>query len=189
MKESPNTESPRPQLENHLLVSALASNEVPLATMLTRRVLDAGCNLLEARVAQLGREVSVQLLAAGSWDAIVKFESALQRVAREESIQLTVKRTASRVLTNNAMPYAVEVVAADKPGILFSLCEFFARRGISIEALTCGRYKAQITGADMFQAQASIGVPQNTHIAALRDDFLEFCDSQNLDALLEPIKG
>jgi glycine cleavage system transcriptional repressor len=44
------------------------------------------------------------------------------------------------------------------------------------------------TGAEMFTAQLTIGVPADTHIAALRDDFLEFCDALNLDAIMDPMK-
>ena len=58
--------TPRPSVpENHLLISAIAPNSVPLLTVIGKRVLDAGCNLLEARVALLGQEVSVLLLASG----------------------------------------------------------------------------------------------------------------------------
>ena len=65
--------APRPAVpENHLLVSAIAPNSVPLLTVLGKRVLDAGCNLLEARVALLGQEVSVQLLASGAWGGEVE---------------------------------------------------------------------------------------------------------------------
>ena len=34
----------------------------------------------------------------------------------------------------------------------------------------------------------TIGIPANMHIAALRDDFLEFCDHLNLDAIMDPMK-
>jgi glycine cleavage system transcriptional repressor len=44
------------------------------------------------------------------------------------------------------------------------------------------------TGTAMFQAQITIGIPAQTHIAALRDDFLEFCDGLNLDAIMDPVK-
>ena len=37
-------------------------------------------------------------------------------------------------------------------------------------------------------AQITIGVPSSMHIAALRDDFLEFCDHLNLDAIMDPMK-
>src|SRR3546814_16706979 len=58
----------------------------------------------------------------------------------------------------------------------------------SIESLHCSRYRAMQTGADMFSAQVTIGVPADMHIAALRDDFLEFCDHLNLDAIMDPMK-
>jgi glycine cleavage system transcriptional repressor len=44
------------------------------------------------------------------------------------------------------------------------------------------------TGADMFSAHVTIGVPASMHIAALRDDFLAFCDDLNLDAIMDPMK-
>ncbi|MRU22595.1 transcriptional regulator, partial [Xylella fastidiosa subsp. multiplex] len=50
------------------------------------------------------------------------------------------------------------------------------------------RYRATQTGAEMFSAQITIGIPANMHIAALRDDFLEFFDHLNLDAILDPTK-
>ena len=38
-------------------------------------------------------------------------------------------------------------------------------------------------------AMLAIGIPANTHIALLREEFLDFCDDLNLDAVMEPIKG
>jgi glycine cleavage system transcriptional repressor len=176
-------------VDNYLLVSASASADMQLLSVLGKRAVDAGCNLLEARVSILGREVCVLLLAGGAWDAVAKFENALTRLAREEQIQLQVKRTGARTLAGTALPYAIEVIAADRPGVLYALSDFFARRGVIVETLNSSRYKAAQTGADMFSATLSIGVPSSMHIAGLRDDFLEFCDAQNLDAILEPIKG
>jgi glycine cleavage system transcriptional repressor len=50
-------------------------------------------------------------------------------------------------------------------------------------------YAAAHTGAPMFSVHMSVGIPADLHIAALRDEFMDFCDSMNLDAVLEPIKG
>ena len=72
--------------------------------------------------------------------------------------------------------------------MLFQLADFLDRQGISIENLQSTRYQAMHTGAEMFSAQITIGVPARMHIAALRDDFLEFCDHLNLDAIMDPMK-
>ncbi|KAF1718168.1 transcriptional regulator [Pseudoxanthomonas yeongjuensis] len=190
MLETPTTDStarPSPN-ENHLLINAYTTHpESPLLSV-TRRIADSGCNLVDARLSTVGRDVSVTALATGSWDSVAKLEAMLTRLEREESMKLVWYRTGAKVVQSNLLPYIVEVVAADKPGILFQLADFFDRQGITIENLQSTRYRAMQTGAEMFSAQVTIGVPANMHIAALRDDFLEFCDHLNLDAIMDPMK-
>ncbi len=184
------TDSPqRPNTnENYLLINAFATHpESPLLSV-SRRISDSGCNLVDARLATVGRDVSVLALAMGSWDAVAKLESALSRLEREEGFRLVWYRTGTKPPQSNLLPYIVEVVAADKPGILFQLADFFDRQGITIENLQSSRYRAMQTGADMFSAQITVGIPASMHIAALRDDFLEFCDHLNLDAIMDPMK-
>ena len=41
----------------------------------------------------------------------------------------------------------------------------------------------------MFAVHMCLDVPADTHIATLREEFLEFCDQLNLDAVIEPLKG
>ena len=174
--------------ENYLLINAFATHpESPLLSV-TRRIADSGCNLVDARLSTVGRDVSVTALATGSWDAVAKLEAMLSRLERDDGLKLVFYRTGPKVVQSNLLPYIVEVVAADKPGILFQLADFFDRQGITIENLQSTRYRAMQTGAEMFSAQVTIGVPANMHIAALRDDFLEFCDHLNLDAIMDPMK-
>jgi glycine cleavage system transcriptional repressor len=181
--------APRPTAnENYLLINAFAAQARSPLAALAKRISDSGCSLFETRVAAIGSDVSVLVLAVGPWDAIAKLESALARLEREEQLRLLHFRTGPKAPQPNLLPYVIEVVAADKPGILFQIAEFMQKHGISIEQLQSTRYRAMQTGADMFSAQISIGIPATTHIAALRDDFLEFCDGLNLDAIMDPMK-
>ena len=86
------------------------------------------------------------------------------------------------------LPYGLEALAPDNPGILYQLADSFDRQGITTESLHSSRYRAMQTGAEMFTSQVTIGIPANMHIAALRDDFMEFCDHLNLDAIMDPMK-
>jgi glycine cleavage system transcriptional repressor len=38
----------------------------------------------------------------------------------------------------------------------------------------------------MFSVQMTVNVPRTVHVATLREEFLEYCDEQNLDAVMEP---
>ena len=184
-----NDPTPRPTTnENHLLINAFTTHPQSPLLQVTRRVADSGCNMLDARLSTVGRDITLTALAVGSWDAIAKLESSLGRLEREDGLKLMWYRTGDKQVQTDLLPYIVEVVAADKPGITFQLADFFDRQGISIESLHCSRYRAMQTGADMYSAQVTIGVPARMHIAALRDDFLEFCDHLNLDAIMDPMK-
>ncbi len=180
--------SARPATDHQLLIQAIAPAVNSPLLVLSRRIADAGCNLVESRVATVGADVSVLLLARGGWDAIAKLETALGRIGRDENLHILSYRTQSRDQQSHLLPYMVEVVAADKPGMLVELIDFFNRRSISIEQMSSMRYQAMQTGADMFQAQITIGIPAETRIAELRDEFMEMCDGLNLDAIMDPVK-
>ena len=64
MTDSASRPSPN---ENHLLINAYTTHpESPLLSV-TRRISDSGCNLVDARLSTVGRDVSVTALAVGSW--------------------------------------------------------------------------------------------------------------------------
>jgi glycine cleavage system transcriptional repressor len=186
---TPDDNAARPTTnENYLLISAFSGIDNSPLVAIAKRISDCGCNLVEARVAALGSDISVLTLAQGPWDAIAKLENALAKLDRDGKLRLAHFRSGAKPQQSNLLPYVIEVVAADKPGVLFQLAEFLARHDISIEQLHSTRYRAMQTGADMFSAQITIGIPGSMHIAALRDDFLEFCDGLNLDAIMDPMK-
>jgi glycine cleavage system transcriptional repressor len=180
--------SARSSNDHHLLIQTLTPAARTPLLALARRIADAGCNLSDARVSTIGVDTSLTLLATGAWDAVAKLETALTKLGREEDLRLTHYRTAPREPSGHLLPYLVEVVSSDRPGILVKIVDFFSRHDISVEQLSSMRYQAMQTGAAMFQAQFTIGVPDKLHIAALRDDFLEFCDGLNLDAIMDPVK-
>ena len=63
------------------------------------------------------------------------------------------------------------------------------QRKINIQDLSTASYSAAHTGTQMFSVHMSLDVPADTHIAGLREEFLDFCDRLNLDAVIEPVKG
>ena len=179
---------PRADNDHQLLIQTLTpAADAPLLA-LTKRIADAGCNLADARVSTIGMDTSLVLLASGAWDAVAKLETVLNKLARDQALHLIHYRTSPRETSSHLLPYLVEIVSADRPGILVKIVEFFNKNGISVEQLNSMRYQAMQTGAQMFQAQITIGLPGEIHIASFRDDFLELCDSLNLDAILDPVK-
>jgi len=174
--------------DSRLLISSVARQDPSHLRDLTGRVANAGCGVEESHVAVMGEEIVVMMLVTGNWNAIAKLESALEKLGSKEDVALSMRRTGARTHEGNRLPYIVEVVAADSPGIVHHLAGFFASRNITIDGLASTCYQATQTGTAMFSASVSISIPASVQIAALREEFMEFCDRMNLDAILEPVK-
>ena len=151
-------------------------------------VLACGGNIEESRMTTLGAEFATLMLVSGNWHTLDKLERDLQKLGKDDDLTVTVRRTDARPTKNDRMPYAVDVVSLDTPGIVFSLASFFASRNIEIADVATRRYAAAHTGAPMFAVQMAVNIPSSVNLAQLRDEFLELCDRLNLDAILEPVK-
>jgi glycine cleavage system transcriptional repressor len=176
-------------MKNLLVISALSEDKPGIVDELSKTILDSGCNIEDSRMTVLGGEFAVILLVSGKWNELAKLENCLPALSRRLNLLLNSKRTELPRRRGNLLPYVVEVVALDRPGIVNQLANFFTRRGINIRDLATASYSAAQTGTPMFSVQMTVDVPAGTHIAHLRDDFMDFCDELNLDAIIEPVKG
>ena len=174
---------------NHLVISALGKDRAGIVDQLSKAILDEGCNIADSRMTVLGGEFAVLLLVEGNWNTLTKLEDNLPQLENDLGMTIIAKRTEQPKATGDLLPYAVEVVAMDHPGIVHHLASFFSQRQINIQDMTTNRYAAAHTGTLMFSVQITVGIPSDIHIATLREEFMEFCDSLNLDAVLEPLKG
>lgn len=172
-----------------IVLSAIGTDRAGVVNDLTKVILDCGGNIEESRMTALGAEFAMLLLVSGNWHTLNKLESSLDRISRQHDLTINIKKTDNRRQSSDCMPYAVDVVALDQPGIVFQLAHFFASRSIEISDLATRRYAAAHTGAPMFAVQMTVSVPSTVHLSQLRDEFLEVCDQLNLDAILEPVKG
>lgn len=136
----------------------------------------------------MGDRFMMTVLLSGPWDAIAKVETVIGRLQQEIGISMVAQRAAARAPAHNLMPYAVEVIAVDQVGIVHQIAQFFSRREINIEDMYTGNYAAAHTGTPMFSLHMTISIPTDISIAAMRSEFMDFCDQLNLDAIMEPVK-
>ncbi len=177
-----NSQNPR----DYLVITASGEDQVGLVQRLTGKILDAGCNIEESRMALLGGQFAIIMLVSGAWNALSKLEARLDAVGEELGLGILHRRTKERSRLQPLIPYQIEVVAMDHPGIVHNLSNFFASRGINIEDVNTSTYPAPHTGTPMFAVSMRVGIPADAHISSLRGDFFDYCDELNLDATFEP---
>jgi glycine cleavage system transcriptional repressor len=176
-------------MKQHLAVSAMGSDRTGMVHEVTRVVAECGGVISESRMVSLGTEFAMVVLVSGNWHALAKLETELKRLGETTGLAVHMKRTEPRPPRTDMVPYSIDVVCLDQGGIVSGLAGFFATRGIDIGEVSTRSYPAAHTGAPMFSVQMIVNVPARIHIAHLREEFLEFCDSLNLDAILEPVKS
>jgi len=176
------------EIENtHLVITAAGPDRTGLVERLSGSITDSGCNIEESRMSVLGGQCIIIILATGPWHALSKLEGQLDALGSSLALNLHHERTGKRA--EPAIPYSIELVTPDHPGIVRNLAAFFARSGINIEDLQTSTYPAPHTGSTTLSVMMTVGIPAKMHIATLRGDFLDYCDSLNLDATLEPVRG
>ena len=176
-------------MNKHLVISALGKDRPGIVNQLAQAILEAGCNIQDSRMTVLGGEFALMLLVSGPWNAVGKLESQTKALEKKLDLTLAAKITEPRANKQSMLPYVVDVISMDHPGIVHGVAEFFSTREINIEDLNTWTYAAAHTGTPMFSMNMTISVPASVNIGQLRDDFNRFCDQLNVDATLEPSRN
>lgn len=172
--------------EQFLVISALGPNPMELTQAICRTALESRCIVDNTRLTRHGELSALVLQASGSWDALARMEAALPSLAKKLDIRIKAARSKALADRPTAIPYVAYINAVYRPDILNELCQFFINHQVELEAMTCETYLAPHTGGVMLTANLTLTLPAGTQISWLRDQFLDFADALNLDALLEP---
>lgn len=172
-------------MDKLLAITAIGPDRAGLIRDVSQAVTGSGGSIRESRMIALGSEFAILMLVAGNWHTVNKIRERLAQLERDARLTITVRDTEPRA-ADPAAPYNIDVVALDQEGIVLRLSSFFANRSLEIAELSTRRYNAPHTGAAMFSVQMTVNLPAHVHVATLREEFLDFCDEHNLDAIMEP---
>jgi glycine cleavage system transcriptional repressor len=170
-----------------IVISAIGTDRTGVVQDLTKVILACGGNIEQSRMTTLGSEFAMLLLVSGNWHTLSRLEQGLEKLCENGDLSYAIKKTTEKPVDEDRMPYAVDVVALDQQGIVFSLANFFASRDIEIADVATSSYAAAHTGAPMYSVQMTVNVPSSQYVAQLRDEFYDLCDEMNLDGVIEAV--
>ena len=172
--------------EQFLVISALGANPMELTNVLCRASHENRCAVVTSRLTRHGECSALVLQISGSWDALARLEAGLPTLAEKHDFPGNVVRPAPLENHPQALPYVAYVSPAYRSDIVNELCQFFIDHNVELENLTFDTYQAPQTGGTMLNATFTVTLPAGVQISWLRDQFLDFADALNLDALIEP---
>lgn len=181
-------------LQNHknkimkLALTVLGHDPSNLISDILPAIRDSRCSILELRSSRLVQAYAAYLLIQGNWNQIAKFESALEAIQKRVEIKIHSIRPEQKDKGRDYVPYSLETISLDRDNIIESITAFLCEREIEIEEITGSSYQAPYIQTSVFSTRFIILIPPQLRLLALREEFLDFCDQLNIDAILEPIK-
>jgi glycine cleavage system transcriptional repressor len=169
----------------YVVITAVGDDRTGIVNTLSDEILKDGGNIEDSRMAVLGGAFTIIMLVAGDPEAIDKLVIRIPAMEEKLGMTMVVKKTKPRQQEASLLPYRVDVVCMDHPGIVHDVADFFANRGINIEDMSTTTHAAAHTGTPVFSMHLTIAVDTDSSIAELRHDFQDFCDDLNLDSTME----
>ena len=172
-------------------MTVIGADRPGLVQMVAARVADHGGNWLESRMCRLGGQFAGILrveVAQGRRDELVNALRTLEVDGLRVIIHAegaTGDRARGNVSAAGVLA-TIELVGQDRPGILRSVSSVFAAHGVNVEELASERVNAPMDGGVLFQAKATVFVPANVKLSAVRTDLEKIAADLMVDLKLEP---
>ncbi|MBN1780365.1 transcriptional regulator [bacterium] len=176
---------------NTKIVFTLAGpDQIGIVDRITARVLDAGGNIGESRMARLGGDFALIMLISVPTDREGELTEKLASFQKEGFQTFTRKTVVEEVSRYQGwLPFQIRVNGADHEGIINSITHYLASRGINIESMNTDSVQAPMSGTLLFSMEAVVMVPPNLPPHTWRDGLTEVGNTANVDVGIAAFKG
>ncbi|MFI3137249.1 MAG: ACT domain-containing protein [Methylococcaceae bacterium] len=171
-----------------LAITILGSCSKNIISDILLAISDCKCVIVEMSSSQIGQATAAYLLVEGNWNHIAKFENSLELIQKSLKLQVQTLRHEKSEKTVEGMPYSLEIIALDQDNIIQTVVAFLCANEITIQEFSASRYPAAYNQSMVFSAKFIVIIPKESPLLSVREQFLDFCDQLNIDAILEPIK-
>jgi len=170
----------------YAVVTAVGKDRVGIVDDLSAVVERARCNIEESRMAVLGGDFAIILLASGPESDAAQLILDGPGLGAGLGLHIEARLTTAPREQGAGRPYVLESVSLDAPGIVHAVTDLLRRRGVNIEDMDTETVAAPWTGAPMFRMRGRLVVPHNVPIVELRHELEALELERDLDITLKP---
>lgn len=151
-----------------LVMTIVSPDRTGLVESIARVVADHGGNWLESRMCRLGGEFAGILRVEVPEKKKSALLAALQQL-QSGGLQIVVRDTEVPSVPAGRQT-TLEIVGADRPGIVREITSALARAGVNVEEFASEISSAPMSGETLFKAEARLHLPAQCDLAALKAD-------------------
>lgn len=149
-----------------LVLTVIGDDRPGLVSALSAPIHDHGGSWERSQMSRLAGKFAGILLVAVPDARADSLVEALGSLA-DAGLHVTVERTEDRD-TAAANRLVLDLVGADRPGIVSDISALLAGRGVSIDELSTDVYEAPMAGGMLFEAHAVLTAPASADVAEVR---------------------
>jgi glycine cleavage system regulatory protein len=169
----------------NLVMTLIGADQPGLVQLVAARVADHGGNWLESRMSHLGGKFAGIVRVEVPADRVDKLVRALQQL-EADGLRIVVQTEPGQAPKGGGALAALEIVGLDRPGILRAVSTALAAHRVNVEELASECVSAPMGGGNLFQARATVLVPEKADLAALRADLEKIAADLMVDLKLQP---
>ena len=171
-----------------LTITALGNKPPHFIAEILTSISSCHCHVVELRSSRLAQATTAYLLIEGNWNHIAKLENILDSLQKRLEIHIHTLRPEAYLKPHEGIPYNLETISLVRNEVLESITLFLLEREIHIEEICASCYPASHAQTSVFSTRFILLLPTEIRLLSFREEFMDFCDNLNLDAILEPIK-
>ena len=171
-----------------LALTVLGNTHSAIIAEILPLISDCSCNIIELRYTHLSKSHAAYFLIEGNWNQIAKLENLLENSEKKLHCKFQSLRQETLVNFDSYMPYSLEAISSDHSDLVRSISDFLLERQIVITEANGSQYQTSYVQTAVFSLKYTLLIPSDLRLLTLREEFLDFCDQLNIDAILEPIK-
>ncbi len=178
-------------MTQHLVITAVGTDRPGICNQVAKLVTQAGCNIVDSRIALFGKEFTLIMLLSGNANSINRVETTLPLLGQEQDLITIMKRTSPHDHQSNDYIVEVYVESDDRLGLTEQFTQFFADRNIgmaSLSAQTISKDKLQ-RSKDQFHIAITAHVDSEYNLMQLQEEFEALCSGLDVQGSLNFIKS
>ncbi len=175
-------------MKKFLVLSGIGADQTGLVDEVAAFLAERGLNIEESRMAVLGGEFALILLASGENLSVKQLRKEIKGLEKSTGLSFSLKKTAApRGKDQPTLPFQLHAAGMDHPGIVHEITRIFHEKKINIESLETRVSAAPVSGTPVFSMKCTVSVPADIKISDLRHELEEAADDLNLDIELEAV--
>jgi len=177
-------------MQKNFVLTLTGPDRIGIVDEVTRLLLDRGGNVETSRMARLGGEFAILMLASIPGDQFAGVEVDLEGLTARGYKATTTRAERTYAEAHPGwLAYRIEVRGADHEGIIHEVAHHLSGSGISIESVDAESAPGAESGVPLFAMTARVVAPPGLSEAIWKAGLEEIGGRMNLDIHVSSMKG